>query len=210
MLFVQELQRGAITIEFLEDTLMTVFRNAMEIAKARGRDQIGEDTTEEGGPVISLMPILGLLTWAHGTSVAELPSNNFDLDFKRFEAAVALADKLTNWAIAIIGGSILVLIGTSYRRPTSRKSRAMFLLFLPGWVSLCAAVYYGIRVQEVHLAYLFGRDFVGRTYTLRLQAISDARWLIRLFTSGLGFFSLWLFAYLIWWVRTDWVGTEKG
>lgn len=41
------LQSGEITRTFLEESLQTVLTNAMAIAKERGRDAVGEDTTRE-------------------------------------------------------------------------------------------------------------------------------------------------------------------
>lgn len=41
------LQSGEITREFLEESLRTVLKNAMEIAKERGRDAVCEDTTRD-------------------------------------------------------------------------------------------------------------------------------------------------------------------
>lgn len=41
------LNSGEITRDFLEDSLKTVLRNAMDIAKEWKRDEIGEETTKE-------------------------------------------------------------------------------------------------------------------------------------------------------------------
>ena len=41
----KELASGQITLYFLEESIRTVLSNAMEIARARGRSAVGEDTT---------------------------------------------------------------------------------------------------------------------------------------------------------------------
>ena len=43
----RELSQGKITMKFLKSTLRKVLETAHEIAVSKGRDRIGEDTTEE-------------------------------------------------------------------------------------------------------------------------------------------------------------------
>jgi hypothetical protein len=76
----------------------------------------------------------------------------------------------------------------------------MYLLFLPAWLSLAAAIYFGVRVQQVELAFLFGREFVGRHEALRQIAGADAQRTFTCFLWGIGLLSVWLVAYLMWWI----------
>ena len=43
---------------------------------------------------------------------------------------------LVNWALAVVGGSVAAIIGSSYERPKTWRGRLMYLLFPPAWVFL--------------------------------------------------------------------------
>jgi len=129
------------------------------------------------------------------TSVAQVAEK---LDPKSLEAAVALSQTLTQWAFLIMGGSVVILVGTSYYRPTGRFARGSYLLFVPGWIFLASSVYRGIMVQRANLGFLFfpGPDVAGFRKTINRDAygqIASMEW-------GLAIFGLWLFIYLCWWV----------
>src|SRR5690349_4614936 len=82
------------------------------------------------------------------------PASTPEVNGKAFEVAVSLAQSLIQWALALFGGSILILMNASYRRP-GKPMRWAYLLFLPAWGLLAASMYYGINVERVQLSFLF-------------------------------------------------------
>jgi hypothetical protein len=43
---------------------------------------------------------------------------------------------LVSWALAIVGGTVAALIGSSYERPKTWRGRLIYLLFVPAWFFL--------------------------------------------------------------------------
>jgi uncharacterized SAM-binding protein YcdF (DUF218 family) len=120
------------------------------------------------------------------------------LDPKSLEAAVALSQTLTQWAFLIMGGSVVILVGTSYYRPPDRFTRGSYFLFVPGWTLLASSIYHGIMVQRANLGFLFfpNLDVAGFRRTINRDAygqIESMEW-------GLAIFGLWLLIYLCWWI----------
>jgi len=135
------------------------------------------------------------------SQVAATATNNQNT--KAYEAAVSLENTLTTWAFAIFGGSILLILGTSYYRPRKLWQRGIYLIFLPGWAFLAASVYKGTRVQEAYLASLFAAkgDF-GRSLN------SDLGHQIDYMVRGLFCFGIWLLMYFIWWMLNHDIDSE--
>src|SRR5215469_8281282 len=75
-------------------------------------------------------------------------------DSKFFEGALALAQSLSQWALLILGGSLVVIVSTSYYRPKDLKVRAAYFLFIPTWIFLASSIYQGAAVQQSYVAYL--------------------------------------------------------
>ena len=113
---------------------------------------------------------------------------------KKFEAVVSMAQGLSQWALLILAGSLVTLVGTSYYRPQKLGWRLLYLLFIPGWGWLGYSLFKGSQVQQDYLAFLVR----GANTTLGDDAyhqIFGLKWAV-------AFFALWLFFYLIWWVFT--------
>jgi hypothetical protein len=70
------------------------------------------------------------------------PASN---EMKLLEGATALARTMTSWALVMIGGSILAVLGTGYYRPASLVVRCAYLAFIPAWSMLSASIYAGTR-----------------------------------------------------------------
>lgn len=123
---------------------------------------------------------------------------------KFFEAAVALAQNLTQWALLIIGGSLVVIVGTSYYRPPSMRSRLIYLLFVPAWILLAFSIYNGTLVQRRYLAYTFANP-ANSNYQQTVQGIleginNSANWQFATLEWALVCLGSWLFFYLLWWI----------
>ena len=114
------------------------------------------------------------------------------------DAAVALGNTLTGWVFLIFGGSILLVLGTSYYRPQNRWVRWSYLIYVPGWLCLAVSAYQGTQVQSVYLASLFwaSPDWTQLNHTLNRHLASQIDFL----RYGLVCFGLWLFIYLLWWI----------
>jgi hypothetical protein len=118
---------------------------------------------------------------------------------RALEGAVALAQTLSGWALLILGGSILALVGTSYRHPNGR-CRWMYALFLPGWILLTLSMYYGVAVQRAYLGYLFSPPSPTKLNDIRDALNDDAMCQIRAIEAAIMCFGIWLVGYLAWWL----------
>lgn len=130
-----------------------------------------------------------LLQWA------PVSVNGSTLDPKGLEAVVALAQNLCQWAFLIIGGSVVILLGTSYRRPASSWIRRSFALFVPAWMCLAGSIYEGTQVQRAALGYYFLSN-----KNIKPVINEDAYSQIRCIQWGLVLLGIWLLIFLIWWI----------
>jgi hypothetical protein len=117
------------------------------------------------------------------------------LDVKALEAAIGFAQALMQWAFVILGGTLVMLVGTSYHRPEYRSVRLCYLLLLPAWVLLAMSIRNGLLVQQGYLAYLFNHNSGIAT-----SMADDASKQIDLMRWGLIVLASWIFVYLQWWI----------
>lgn len=117
-----------------------------------------------------------------------------------FEAASDYSATLTGWALLILGGSVVALLQRSYLRPESRLVRFTYLLFVIGWGFLARSIYFGTRVQQVSLSFLFQKtpDFKELRSAINLDLLKQVHSL----EYGLAAFGIWLSVYLAWWILT--------
>jgi len=144
----------------------------------------------EGKALILLFPAYCLAQWED-----EVPRQ---ADPKALEVALSFSQTLTGWAILIIGGSVLILVGSSYYRPKVPWMRWAYLTFIPAWIFLSVSMYKGVRVHGAYVAYLVARrpNFFNTRDTMNDYAYCQT-WTMEF---GLAIFGLWLLAYLIWWI----------
>jgi hypothetical protein len=124
-------------------------------------------------------------------------------DSKFFEGALTLAQSLSQWSLLILGGSLVLILSTSYYRPKNLKVRAAYFLFIPTWICLAYAVYQGAAVQQSYVAYLVATRGTPSQSTLDKIAenITNAiRYQILSLEIALLIGALWLLIYLIWWI----------
>lgn len=145
---------------------------------------------------------LGILYGFIPVAQAQSPDR---LNAKSLEAAVSFSQSLAQWEFVLIGGSLLLLVGTSHRHPGSRSLRMAYLLFLPGWLCLGRSIYLGTQAQRGYLAYLLVpvTTIEGATKTLNEDIGKQIHWMF----CGLGVFFIWLVFYLFWWIVSK---REKG
>lgn len=125
---------------------------------------------------------------------------------KFLEAAVAFAQTLTQWALLIIGGTLAVIVGTSYYRPDSTKTRAIYLLFVPAWVLLAFSISNGSAIQRRYLAFLFlplnNANYQGTVKEILAKINMEAYRQLVTLEWALVCLAVWLFLYLIWWMNS--------
>lgn len=116
------------------------------------------------------------------------------------EAISLIADNaktLTEWALAILGGSIITILSASYLRPRSMLARLTYLLFLPSWIFIGLSMHHGSKIPlrvvaakispnlEIEIASKINSDF-----SLQQNYLSYSLCLLM----------LWLVLYLLWWI----------
>jgi hypothetical protein len=127
-------------------------------------------------------------------------------DSKFFEAAQSLAQSLSQWALLIIGGSLVIVVSTSYRRPENRRVRAAYFLFIPMWCCLAVSIYQGIMVQRSYVAYLVASRSTPTSQVLNSIAkeITNAtRIQIGALEISLLIGAVWLLIYIVWWICSN-------
>lgn len=118
------------------------------------------------------------------------------------EGLKAIADEsrtLVGWGLALIGASVIAIASTSYFRPLNLKVRLIYLLFIPGWFFIGLSARNGESVSRRFAAAGFAQDrgtllqignFINEEFGNQLTYL---QW-------GVGFFSLWLFMFILWWI----------
>ena len=109
------------------------------------------------------------------------------------------SNRLITWALAIIGGTILIIISTDYIRPSGAILYTYFL-FAVGWLYLGLSIFYGEEITRIYIA--------GITNEKNLQEINkigreiDKRFgkQISYFKKGIVTFSFWLGVFLFWYI----------
>jgi len=130
-------------------------------------------------------------------SLAQSP-NPERLNAKSLEAAVSFAQSLAQWEFVIIGSSLLLVVGSSHRRPGKLSMRVAYILLFPtAWLSLGFSIYFGTRAQQVYLAYLLlpTTTMEGATRALNSDINKEIFWML----AGLAALIAWLVFYLLWW-----------
>ncbi|GAA0545456.1 hypothetical protein [Chitinophaga japonensis] len=107
------------------------------------------------------------------------------------------SNRISGWSLLIIGGSLLALLDNNYLK-TSGPYRAIYLIYILGWVSLCLSVYWGQRVTRGYLASLFVKKVYldGIVEQVNLRFRRQINW----FICGVMVFAAWMLAYLLLWI----------
>lgn len=136
------------------------------------------------------------------------PGTPHEIESKALEVALSFSQTLTGWAILIIAGSVLILVGTDYYRPERGWARKGYFFFVPAWIALALSMYSGIRVYGIYVSYLVSRapDFLQSRNMMNDYAYKQ---LFRL-EVALVFFGVWLVLYLVWWICFAGAQPQKG
>lgn len=110
------------------------------------------------------------------------------------------SSKLTTWSLSIIGGSIVIITGSSYFRPLSVEYRYFYFLFIIGWIFMGISMYYAFLITRRSMV----KDLYisnAKLLTPILQGCNTAfKWQLRFFQWSLLTFGVWLILYLVWWI----------
>lgn len=111
------------------------------------------------------------------------------------------SSQLSAWALAIGGGTVAVIVSTSYRRPESLIWRLPYLLFLPGWICIGYSLYLGNKLVGKYLASIMVRPEHLQIIPPQINDIyADQRSYL---LSSLVFFCLWLLVYMLSWIFAE-------
>jgi hypothetical protein len=132
----------------------------------------------------------------------QAPVDAGSTDGHLFEAMQTLAQGLSQWALLIIGGSLVVIVSTSYYRPKTRRARAAYFLFLPAWLSLALSIYKGSVIQRSYVAYLTASRVhaVDRINQIAANMARATQSQLNYLEISLVLLGIWLVFYLVWWV----------
>lgn len=104
------------------------------------------------------------------------------------------------WAITMIGGSLLAIIGTSHHSPKTSKARCIYFMFIPSWLCLGLSVYLGDRAFRNYIAAVIGQKNKELLKTVSGEINKDYYLQQILLLAGILFAVLWLSLYLFWWI----------
>lgn len=106
----------------------------------------------------------------------------------------------SGWAIALIGGSLAAIVGTSHYSPHGRLGRCIYLIFIPAWLYLGLSVYYGDRVFRNYIAAALAPQ--DANHLLETGSAMNQDYIEQQESLFLGVLSCiaWLLAYLAWWI----------
>ena len=115
---------------------------------------------------------------------------------------------LVNWALAVMGGSIVVILGTAYERPKTWRGRLMYGFFPLAWPFLFCSVQAGERISQRFIAaQLDPAPENVRKVLMSMNADFSNQYNMLLF--GLILMGAWLLCFLIWWVFSAPKKSEK-
>lgn len=122
-----------------------------------------------------------------------------------FKEVVGLINEESNrfitWSLGIVGGSILMLIGSDYTKP-SGWILYFYFLFVAGWICLGVSVWYGVGISRNRMVV---PDKKTIEEIIRLDGKIDKRFRrqISFLYAGLIPFFIWLTAFLFWFVLNN-------
>ncbi|WP_042955153.1 hypothetical protein [Pseudomonas sp. G5(2012)] len=117
------------------------------------------------------------------------------------------SQQLVNLASAFLGGSVVLVIGTTHVSPNTLKARRIYLILIASWGMLLWSMFSGDLVLRNYLA-----ATVAKTpeKLVEIYSLANGSYQTQLDTMRLAvlFFSAWLVSYMIWWVFFR--GSETG
>lgn len=109
--------------------------------------------------------------------------------------------QLSGWALVIGGGTVAVIVSTSYRRPDSLGWRLPYLFFIPGWGCIGYCLHLGNSLVGKYLASIMVREDQVAVIASQVNDIFASQHAYLLYS--LGFFGLWLLTYVLSWIFSE-------
>ncbi len=109
--------------------------------------------------------------------------------------------QLSGWALVIGGGTVAVIVSTSYRRPDTLRWRLPYLLFIPGWGCIGYSLQLGNNLVGKYLASIMVREDQVAVIASQVNDIFESQHAYLLYS--LGFFGLWLLTYMLFWIFSE-------
>lgn len=121
-----------------------------------------------------------------------------NLDLDSIESIVGSASDHVTLALAILGGTLLTVVGTSHVSPKCRWGRSIYLLFLPSWAFLALSIYFGDLIQRSAISLLLVDESLHEEIKSNINSHYGCQ-LSSLMWAG-GFLVVWLVLYVVWWI----------
>lgn len=102
-------------------------------------------------------------------------------------------------ALGLFAGSVATILGASYLSPSRMRFRLTYLLFIPAWALLGWAFRHG---DLIHRRYIAARASPSdeNIFTIFTKMNDDYMVQQDTFLAAVVLLSVWLMAYLVWWV----------
>lgn len=105
---------------------------------------------------------------------------------------------LRQLSIAVLGGTVLLVIGSSLRRPQGLRARIGFLWLVPAWLLLGSSIHKSFVVNQHYLAIVVSAKSDVLKALGNINAAVSTQ--IDHAMMALALVGIWLVSYLIWWV----------
>ncbi|MVW87725.1 hypothetical protein EI969_17550 [Pseudomonas sp. PB101] len=114
-------------------------------------------------------------------------------------AISASSQQLVNLSSAFLGGSVLLVFGTTHISPPNTKVRSMYFLLIISWAFLLLSMFSGDSVLRHYLAATVAKtdQVLMGIFSLANGSYDDQLNYLRL---AVLFFAIWLFFYMVWWI----------
>lgn len=117
------------------------------------------------------------------------------------ETIAESSSTLVGWSITVLGGTFLVILSSSFNRPSLVQYRLPSLLFVPAWFFFALSLRKGDEITGKIIAY----KIAEQKFPDRLpQIMSDINTIFNAqrdyFLYGLFILLFWLLFYLGWWI----------
>lgn len=118
------------------------------------------------------------------------------------------SQNLNNWCLLIITASIAAIVSTSYLRPSNCWFRAIYLLFIPGWILISLSIFCGVSISNSYISLMLVKnEYVRHNATQIDMDFASQLWYLK---GGLFVFGVWLIVFLLFWIFDDKLSTTPG
>ena len=115
-------------------------------------------------------------------------------------AIVQHSGTIVSWCLSIVGGSILVIVSNEYVRPVGKIMKLLYLLFLPGWFFLALTIQHGINIGDHEIMASLMQKDEEKSLQILAKMGNEYSKLLSCFNLGLLFFSIWIVAFLLFYI----------